>query len=162
MNADEIAKGLSPYNPDENAFAAGRIMMQRIQTLMRAGENFAFETTLAGKGHAQLLAQCRKQGYRLTLIFLWLPTVRDALNRVAKRVAAGGHRIPDPVVIRRFSAGLRNLVKVYLPLVDVGLVYDNSDHDGGVLFAEKRGNRPVDIYDPDRWRVLKDGGEWPK
>ncbi|MDX2145030.1 MAG: hypothetical protein SFV19_16875 [Rhodospirillaceae bacterium] len=154
VNADEIARGISPYNPDGNAFAAGRVMLARIRELADMGESFAFETTLSGLGYVRYLKQCRAQGYRLTLLFLWLPSVRDAIQRVKRRVAAGGHSIPEDVIRRRYAAGIRNLVQVYLPLVNVGLVYDNSDDSGGELVAEKYNGKPFRANHSERWQAI--------
>jgi len=117
VNADEIARGLSPFNPNGAAVAAGRLMIARVRALARAGESFGFETTCAGLGHARLLRMCRAVGYRLSLVFLWLPSPEAALARVSRRVREGGHGIPDDVVIRRYAAGLRNMRRVYLPMV---------------------------------------------
>jgi len=89
-NADEIARGLSPFNPEGTAIVAGRLMIERIQALVRSGESFAFETTCAGRAHAHWLRECKSEGWRLTLIFLWLPTPEAALDRVARRVREGG------------------------------------------------------------------------
>jgi predicted ABC-type ATPase len=93
VNADEIARGLSPLNPDASAIAAGRLMLNRLNELVDSGVNFAFETTCSGRGHSVFLKRCRTKGYRITLIFLWLPSSDVAVERVARRVSRGGHRI---------------------------------------------------------------------
>ncbi len=72
VNGDEIARGLSPFNPEGNAIMAGRPMLARIRDLIRVGESLAFETTCAGRGYAQILKAARAAGYRVTVIFLWL------------------------------------------------------------------------------------------
>ena len=92
LNADEIARGLSPFDPDASAVAAGRTMIDRIDRIIAAEKSFAFETTCAGHRQAKVLRACRAAGYRATFIFLWLPSAEMAIARVAKRVAAGGHR----------------------------------------------------------------------
>ena len=119
VNADNIARGLSPFNEEANAISAGRLMIERIRTLARNGENFAFETTCSGVGHVRLLKTCRESGYRITLIFLWLPSPAAAVARVARRVKEGGHRIPEDVVVRRYRSGLRNMRTLYLPAADI-------------------------------------------
>ena len=156
VNADEIARGLSPFNPDGSAIAAGRLMIGRIRALARAGESFAFETTCAGRGHARLLQACRAQGYRTTLIFLWLPSPAAALARVAQRVRDGGHDVPRATVERRYFAGLRNAGELYIPVCDRVFIYDNSD-DGGTLVAERRGARAWKVYDRPRWTTIEEG-----
>jgi predicted ABC-type ATPase len=155
VNADEIARGLSPFNPDGSAMAAGKLMIMRIRELIRNGESFAFESTCSGRGHMRTLQMCRDAAYRLTLVYLWLSSPEAALARVARRVAKGGHRIPDDVVVRRYAAGLRNMRNLYLPVVDVAYIYDNSD-EGGVLIAERRPNTPLFVHDAGRWnRILE-------
>jgi predicted ABC-type ATPase len=155
VNADEIARGLSPFNPEGSAVAAGKLMIERMHTLIQDGQSFAFETTCAGRGHARLLRMCRNAGYRLTLVYLWLSSPEQALDRVARRVAQGGHRIPNDVVVRRYTVGLRNMRLLYLPLVDIAYIYDNSDK-GGVLIAERQPHEPLVVHDAARWnRILE-------
>jgi predicted ABC-type ATPase len=154
VNGDEIARGLSPFNPEGSAFAAGRLMIQRIHALARAGESFAFETTCAGRGHLRLLRMCRAAGYRLVLLYLWLPSAEEALARVARRVAEGGHSVPDEVVIRRYHIGLHNMRHHYLPLVDAALIFDNSDN-GTVVIAERQPDAGLVVYDAVRWKQIE-------
>jgi predicted ABC-type ATPase len=126
MNADEIARGLSPFDPEANAVPAGRMMIDRIDKLVAAGKSFAFETTCAGHRQVKLLRSCRTAGYRVTFFFLWLPSPQAAIQRVAQRVTRGGHYIPDDVVARRYVMGLYNMRHMFLPLADVAAIYDNS------------------------------------
>jgi predicted ABC-type ATPase len=155
VNADEIARGLSPFNPEGTAVAAGRIMLARIRDLVRNGESLAFESTCSGRGHIRTLQMCRDAGYRLTLLFLWLSSPEAALVRVARRVAMGGHRIPHDVVIRRYATGLRNMRDLYLPIVDVAYIFDNSDGEGG-LIAERQPEQPLVVRDKGIWnRILE-------
>jgi predicted ABC-type ATPase len=155
MNADEIARGLSPFDPEVNAVAAGRLMIDRIDRLVAAGKSFAFETTCSGHRQARLLRACRAVGYRVTLIFLWLPSPQAAIARVAQRVARGGHHIPDDVVVRRYAAGIYNMRHEFLPLADVGLIYDNSGA-APLLIAEKRSGLPFVVRDAARWKLIED------
>lgn len=157
VNADEIARGLSPFNPDGSAVAASRLMIKRIQALIQDGKTFAFETTCAGRGHVRTLQFCRAAGYRQTLIYLWLSSPEAAVARVARRVAQGGHRIPEEIIRRRYFAGVRNMRQLYLPLVDVAYIYDNSD-EGGVLIAERQPQMPLMVRDPVRWNRLLEAG----
>jgi len=155
VNGDEIARGLSPFNPDGSAVLAARLMLARIRDLVRAGESFAFETTCAGRGHAQFLSQCRRAGYRVTVIFLWLPTAAMAQARVAQRVREGGHNVAGPVVQRRFVTGLRNLRQLYLPLADSALIYDNAS-PAGTLIAERKVPGKLTIHHPAKWKAIED------
>ncbi len=126
VNADLIAAGLSPFNPESLAIEAGRLMLARIETLAAARIDFGFETTLAGRGNVPLLRKLRQEGYRIHLFFLWLPDQELALARVRERVLSGGHAIPDEVVRRRFARGLVNLFDLYAPLLDTYILFDSS------------------------------------
>jgi predicted ABC-type ATPase len=113
-------------------------MLQLIAEHVARGENFAFETTLAGRNYARSIPRWRSQGYRVTLYFLSLPTVEIALSRVAERVRQGGHDVPDDVVRRRFASGLENFESLYKPLVDKWLLYDNSGQEPVLLDCGQR------------------------
>jgi predicted ABC-type ATPase len=126
VNADLIAAGLSPFNPESVAIEAGRLMLERIETLSRARVDFGFETTLAGRSIAPLLKDLRAEGYRVHLFFLWLLKPELSLQRVRDRVLAGGHFVPEETVRRRFTRGLSNLFGLYKPLLDSLLLLDNS------------------------------------
>lgn len=126
LNADLIAAGLSPFAPEKQSVQAGKLLLKRIRQLAEAGESFSFETTLAGKGHARLLKDLKNRGYTLHLFFLWLPSADMAVQRVANRVSQQGHDIPEPVIRRRYRSGLRNLVELYRPLVDIFWAYEGS------------------------------------
>lgn len=127
INADLIAAGLSPFNPDAAAVRAGRLMLEEIEQRAALRRSFAFETTLSGRGYANKIGDWRHLGYHVKLIFLSLPTDDMAVARVAARVIQGGHNIPEQVIRRRFKAGLQNFEHLYKPIVDDWLFYDNSD-----------------------------------
>lgn len=126
VNADEIAKGLSPFNPESVAIEAGRLMLQRIDELLERDETFSIETTLATKSYINLVRRAQAKGYRVHLIFFWLETSELAVQRVAERVSKGGHNIPTEVIHRRYVAGIRNLFKTFMSEVDLWMIYDNS------------------------------------
>jgi predicted ABC-type ATPase len=126
VNADLIAAGLSPFNPELAAIRAGRLMLQLIADHVRRSENFAYETTLADRGRARSIPSWRAAGYHASLWFLSLPTADMAIARVAHRVQQGGHAIPDAVVRRRFQFGRANFDAVYKPAVDDWALYDKS------------------------------------
>ena len=126
VNADEIAAGLSPFNPEGVAIEAGRLMINRIIHLLKEGETFAFETTLATRSYVKLVQQAQKRGYFVTLLFFSLASPEQAVKRVAQRVSQGGHNIPTEVVFRRYENGLSNLFKLYMPICDYWALYDNS------------------------------------
>jgi len=125
VNADLIAAGLSPFAPDVAAFKAGRIMLETIAEYVKHGESFSFETTLSGLTYAQMIPVWRSSGYAVKLIFLSLPDVEIAIERVATRVIQGGHNVPEEVIRRRFAHGIANFER-YKLLVDGWQLYDNS------------------------------------
>ena len=126
VNADLIAAGLSPFDPERAAIQAGRLTLQAIAHHVARLESFAFETTLSGRAYARHILQWQALGYRVELFFLSLPTADMAVQRVAERVRQGGHNIPEATICRRFEAGRRLLTEVYQPLVDQWVVYDNA------------------------------------
>lgn len=126
VNADLIAAGLSPYNPTAVAVSAGRLMLQRIRTLVAAKVDFGFETTLAGRRHLVLLEEFARRSYVVHVYFLWLPTRELAVNRVDMRVRAGGHSIPEETIRRRFGRGLRNFLAIRSTLSGSWVLMDNS------------------------------------
>lgn len=126
LNADLIAAGLSPFAPEAAAFKAGRLMLQEMAECVNRRTSFAFETTLAGLAYLRHIEAWRRQGYRVDLYFLSLPSVELAITRVAERVRQGGHNIPEQVIRRRFDAGLANFENHYRAVVDGWILYDNS------------------------------------
>jgi len=133
INADLIAAGLSPFDPDSAAFRAGRLMLAEIDRNATAGQSFACETTLAGHTYARPILKWRASGFTVKRVFLSLPTADDAITRVARRVQHGGHDVPADVIRRRFAAGLKNFLDVYRDLVDYWQWIDNSIPNGVLL-----------------------------
>lgn len=126
VNADEIAKGLSPFHPEAVAIEAGKLMLGRIDLLVTQRKSFAIETTLAARSYISLVKKAKEAGYSVTLLFFWLPSPEMAEQRVEARVAAGGHNIAKDVIHRRYWLGLRNLFEIFVPIVDYWSLYDNS------------------------------------
>lgn len=126
VNADMIAAGLNPFQPERSAVAAGRIMLRMIDEYVQRGESFAFETTLSGRGYARLILNWQAQGYSVRLYFLRLPSADLSVARVRNRVIEGGHNIPEDVIRRRFDAGWRNFRQIYRDMVDEWALYDAS------------------------------------
>ena len=126
VNADSIAAGLSPFNPDSVAIEAGRLMLLRIHELMKGAADFAFETTLATRSYISLVKTAQKAGYKVTILFIWLDSPQTAIQRVADRVAEGGHNIPEDVIVRRYRRGIFNLINLYMPICDSWIVVNNK------------------------------------
>lgn len=137
VNADLIAAGLSPFAPETVAFEAGRIMLRRLRELAARREDFAFETTLSGRGYAPLLRELRAAGYYVRLDFLWIPDLGITRLRVQQRVEKGGHDIPDDVQLRRFHLGVRNLATLYRPLLNHWRLYDNNHPEPHLVVEEQ-------------------------
>ncbi len=154
VNADSIAQGLSGLHPESAALAAGRVMLARLRTLAQLRADFAFETTLASRSFAPWLDELRASGYRAHLAFLSLPSVELALVRVAERVRLGGHDVPESVVRRRFSAGLRNFFSIYQRRVDSWQMFDNTSLRGPRRIASGRSGGAVIVEDQATWADL--------
>nr|WP_294775113.1 zeta toxin family protein [uncultured Flavobacterium sp.] len=154
VNADEIAKGLSPFQPEKVAFEAGRIMLERIEYLLTSKENFAFETTLSTKSYKSKVKWAKENGYTIKLLFFWLPSVEMAIDRVKMRVKEGGHNIPKEIISRRYKRGLENLFKIYIPLCDDWIVFDNSEAISQII-AEGNSNTENNIQQPEKWLKIK-------
>ncbi|MBR1711899.1 MAG: zeta toxin family protein [Alloprevotella sp.] len=133
VNADEIARGLSPFNPESVAFAAGRLMLERIDELMAQGVSFAIETTLATRSYMGLVRRAHETGYSVSLLFFWLESPLLAEQRVAERVSKGGHNIPTETIHARYRKGIRNLFQLYIPAVDYWVIANNSNGNGIVI-----------------------------
>ena len=154
VNADEIARGLSPFQPENVAFESGRIMINRINELIFEQETFAFETTLATRSYRNKILKAKKKGYNVTLLFFWLSNVNLAIERVRIRVKEGGHNIPEETIERRYFNGIYNLFNIYLPIIDGALIFDNSfgKHE---LIARKMGTDRLEIVDQNKFLKLK-------
>lgn len=157
VNADEIARGLNPLRPESANFLAGRVMIERLNSLIEAKSNFAFETTCAGHHHAETIRQAKAAGYLTTLIFLWLPSADMAVQRVRSRVRQGGHDIPEPTIRRRYAAGLKNLTGLFLPLVDKAVIYDNTAADrSGLRKIVEKNEMGLVVFDQSLWGMITD------
>jgi predicted ABC-type ATPase len=157
VNADVIARGLSAFDPDRAAMAAGRVMLARLEDLARQRESFAFETTLASRSFAPWLRDLRASGYAVHLFFLWLSSADLAVQRVADRVRAGGHDVPADTIRRRYRAGVRNLFSLYKPIVTTWAVYDCSGLKSQ-LIAEGLESTPLKVYDREVWAAVQQQG----
>lgn len=139
INADLIAAGLSPFQPELVAVQAGRLMLGLIDQYVSRGESFAFETTLAGRSFGKAIPIWQSRGYAVVIYFLTLSSVQQALDRVARRVRQGGHSVPEEVVRRRFLSGRRNFDEIYAPLANKWFLLDNSEPEPKLIAS---GGRP--------------------
>jgi predicted ABC-type ATPase len=155
VNADAIAAGLSPFKPETTAIQAGRLMLLRIRELAGQKKDFAFETTMASRSFLPFLKQCKSNDYTVHLLFLWLHSPELALKRVASRVLNGGHYVPDEFVQRRYKSGLDNFFKLYIPVANTWLLYDNSSMNPE-LIAQKATNQSFEIFDKKIWETIQE------
>lgn len=125
LNADEIARGLSPLKPSAGAVQAARLLLTQVEECLRRRETFALESTLSGKGYIRLFRRARQLGYEIELHYLWLSSPAQAVARVRWRVKQGGHHVPAADIRRRFKRSLTHLVADYLPLATRWAVWDS-------------------------------------
>ncbi len=137
VNADLIAYGISPFDSLSAQYEAGRLFLREIYANIDKRVDFAFETTLAGRSQISLLKKLRQDGWQVVLFFLWIPNAAFSKSRIRERVEHGGHNVPDDTIYRRFPRTLHNFIKIYIPLCDKVLCYDNS------------GPKPVPIFEQD-------------
>ena len=154
VNADEIARGLSPFNPEGMAIEAGRLMLRRIEDLLNRNETFSIETTLATKSYLNLIQRAQAKGYQVHLLFFWLRTPELAVLRVAERVQKGGHNIPEDVIRRRYVAGISNLFHLFISKVDYWDIYDNSENPRVQIACGGR-NADTYIYEESLFNQIK-------
>ena len=155
VNADSIAAGLSPFQPETVSFQAGRIMLNRIKELISEEKTFAFETTLTAKSYIPLLYKAKKKKYRIVLFYFWINSVNLALARIADRVKKGGHDIPKEVVKRRYERSLFNLVNLFIPMSEEWLIFDNSSETMN-LVANGNSAKVRSIQNDKIWKQIND------
>jgi predicted ABC-type ATPase len=155
VNADEIARGLSPFNPESVAIEAGRLMLKRISELLQRNESFSIETTLSTRSYFRLVEKSHQQGYDVTLLYFWLKSPQQAIERVAERVAKGGHDIPKDIIIRRYWEGLDNLFKIYMPIVDTWILVDNSETPRSIVATGGK-DQETTIKDIKHFKIIEE------
>lgn len=158
INADLIAKALSPFNPESNSnsIEAGRIMINRINKLIDEKVSFAFETTLSSRSFDRLIEKAKKKNFRINIIFLWINDYKVAFRRVESRVKEGGHSIPTDIIKRRYYRGMFNLINIYLEISDYILIVDNSGIKPQRIAEIKveSGNMVKNIYKLSKWNKI--------
>ena len=152
VNADLIASGLSPFQPERAAIEAGRLMMEKMHSLAESRVDFAIETTLSGKAYVHFLQDLKSKGYKIHLFFLWIRSIEIALERIAGRVRRGGHNIPENIVQRRFNKGIYNLFNIYRPLLDYWAVFDNSGDLPSMIVSEESSR--LKIFDNELFELI--------
>lgn len=154
VNADEIAKGLSPFQPNKALYAAGKILLKRINDLIERGSDFAIETTLSALTYKEIIEKAQANGYYVNMIFFWLNNVELAKERVRLRVSEGGHSVSDEVVERRYNKGLYNFFNIFLPLCDNVMLFDNSAATPKLVMNKVKNEEP-EIIDQITFNLIK-------
>jgi len=154
VNADEIARGISPFQPEKISFLSGRLLLARITELIAQQEDFAFETSLSNLAYGSLIKRAKDHGYHVTLIFLYLQSELIAFRRILGEAKHEGGFISDEIVTRRYKRGIKNLFNLYLPLADHWIVVDNSDINPEMISS---GGRDLDmtVLDEKIWEEIK-------
>lgn len=153
VNSDEFAKSLSPFDPSIASVSASRYLLRRIEYLMDQEADFSIETTLATRSLVSIIEDARKRGYSITILYLWVQSPEIAIQRVKDRVAAGGHNIPEHVLRRRYTTGLKYLFDIYMPFCDRWMIADNSGNTF-TLIAEGDKNRSI-IKDEAKFKKIR-------
>jgi predicted ABC-type ATPase len=161
VNADEIAKGLSPFQPENVSFQAGRIMLERIDELLNNEVDFAFETTLTTLSYINTIKLAKEKGYTISLLYFWLNDVNLAIERVKTRVNEGGHNIPEETIRRRYSRGIVNLTTKFIDICDYWIVINNSSRPF-TFVAEGQGETELKIHDDLVWQQIKNQADEEK
>ncbi len=155
INADEIARGLAPLHPESMALTASKLMLKRLKELLDNQKSFAFETTASGTNYIKHLKAAKSKGYEVSLTFLWLSSPQQAVKRVFQRVKQGGHHVPEEAIVRRYYAGLKNLLTHYLPLADSAVIMDNSSEESlKRVIARKYTGGSLEILDKAIWEKI--------
>lgn len=156
VNADQIARGLSAFNPENHAVEASRIMLRQLKSIANRTESFAFETTLASRTFSPWLRQLKEEkGYEFRLVYFWLPKVELNIERVARRAALGGHSVPEETIRRRYFRSIQNLFDLYLPLANRWDLFDNTSFFEPVLVASGRCEQEPQIAEKTLWLELR-------
>lgn len=134
-------------------------MLERLDELLASGRDFSFESTLSSRSPAGFLKCCREAGYTVSLLFVWLNTPELALERVENRVRAGGHRVPEDDVRRRYERARQNFLQLYRPLADRWTVCDNSGNDR-IILAQRLPGREMEIVDAEGWEKFTVGAPY--
>lgn len=154
VNADVIARGITPFAPEKSAIEAGRIMLKRMRDLRERRETFSFETTLSSRSFAPFLRKAKQMGYRVNVLYIWISNSEVCVNRVGVRVKQGGHHVPRETVLRRYDRGLVNFFELYMPLANSWLLCDNSGVETKrVAFGGADG--PTAICEQETWLIIQ-------
>ncbi|MDB4497895.1 zeta toxin family protein [Gammaproteobacteria bacterium] len=154
VNADEIAKGLSPFQPESVSIQAGRIMLKRINELIVQHKDFSIETTLTTRSYMRLIQRAKRAHYQVHLVYFWLESPELAQERVKHRVENGGHNIPPATIVRRYFAGIRNFINLFLPICDYVSLINNSRLPAEMIIEKNVNEEEPRIINTETWQYI--------
>jgi predicted ABC-type ATPase len=145
INADEIAKGVSPLNFEAGLLQASKIFLESLNQKIENKETFAFETTLSGRSYLTQIQQWQQDGWKVVLIYLYIPSAEFSAFRVHQRFEQGGHNVPAEAIVRRYPRSIKNLF-LYSEVCDQTLCFNNKLGDVRPVFEKLKG-QPLEIMD---------------
>jgi len=154
VNSDEFAKSLSPFNPSAASVRASRYILMKVNYMLDHGETFSIETTLATRTLLKIVGRAQQHGYKVIIMYFWLSSPQMAIERVRRRVASGGHDIPDEVIKRRYYMGLSYFFNYYIPVCDQWILGDNTIAPFKVIAQGSKGDETI-IRDPKTYEIIK-------
>lgn len=155
VNADKIAEGLSGYSPERVAVEAGKIMLDRVQTLIESQHDFAIETTLSGRHWLKRFRIAKNAfDYHISINYLWIAHPEICVSRVKERQKHGAHDIPEETIRRRYQRSLDNFLEEYCHLADEWSMINNTSKSEATLIAEKNSLDQVSIHSQGVWDSL--------
>jgi predicted ABC-type ATPase len=149
VNADEIAKTRWPDDHDAHAYEAARVAAETRAHLISSGRSFIAETVFSHPSKLDLIRLAQEAGYQVVLHVLLVPE-ELAVKRVAYRVRAGGHDVPERKIRERYHR-LWSLVAQAVAMADRAVAYDNSRPTGPVIVAELFGGSPSGAVTWPEW-----------
>lgn len=161
VSVEELALGISPFQPKNVAGQAGTLAMEQLSFFLNQGVDFGFESTLSGTSYLPFLKRCREQGYCISLIYVWLNNSELAIQRIGQRKRSrwqGEFEASEEIIRGKYGRSRRNFLKEYMPLADRWAIYDNSQ-TMEVLVAEGGRERDSVIFETEIWRHIHGGNE---
>ncbi len=142
LGADEIARELNERQPEKVAIEAARLFSQKFGEFLEKRESLIVESTLSGLSLRKWIEKARNFDYEIEILFVYLSSPELCIQRVAARVAKGGHNVPEDDIKRRFSRANINFWNIYRNLADQWNLFYNA---GDNIFQVAGGDREGEI-----------------
>ncbi len=126
LNADDIAREISPDAIDKVPITAGKIYFKRLNEYFNKNISFAVESTLSGNNIFRIISREKQQHYKIILIYTFLKNCSICIERVKNRVKNGGHNVPEKDIIRRYYKSLIKFWNEYKNNVDEWTLFYNG------------------------------------